>query len=81
MRTNLHSLGPVATRHFSACPTHVATTPGKRRSVKSRRDARNSMGYSHGNVVNSLTMRYGGGNMNGMSLYFYNENKLKLNAI
>jgi hypothetical protein len=33
MRTNLHSLGPVVARHFSACPTHVATTQGKRRSV------------------------------------------------
>ena len=66
MRTNLHSLGPVATRHFSACPTHVATTPGNRRSV-SRVAALVAAWATVMRTWCLVTMRYGVG---GGLLYF-----------
>ena len=51
MRTNLHSLGPVATQALQCVPDSRGDDSGQQTLRQSRRDARGSMGYSHENVV------------------------------
>lgn len=45
MSGDLHSVGPVADRRFSARPSHVAGGTGREMLHQLRRDARDSVGW------------------------------------